>query len=175
MRFIPIKASFGYYLIGEEITAQAQNIEVMNKLAYYDSISGKPNYAHFERDVKALVRIKDFNQERTTAIMFDVRELAFINRIFGRRNGNLLLKKTGNHLEEYGKHLDAAVSVQSVLDVFAKPFLIKDTLIKTDVSLGYSVFPYDGIILEGLLIKADRSLYCAKAISNDSAVKYIGD
>ncbi len=71
-------------------------VELTNKLAYYDSLTGLPNYNYFMDYLKKFV-----NDEEKTGIVLitSLKNLNVINAVYGNENGNQMLLKTGEALK----------------------------------------------------------------------------
>ena len=84
------------YLI-ENIEELEASVELTKKLAYYDTLTGLPNYNYF---------MDYFNQYESginqtgIILIISLKNLNVINAIYGNESGNLMLQKTGRALKE---------------------------------------------------------------------------
>ena len=61
---------------------------------------------------------------------------------------------------------------QNIVQDIATPFLVKGASLSISVSIGISVFPRDGDILEQLVAKADSAMYEVKRMGGDGVRFY---
>jgi diguanylate cyclase (GGDEF)-like protein len=65
-------------------------------------------------------------------------------------------------LADCGDRKQLTAMAECILDQFARPFQIADTLVEVTTSIGISIFPENGTVLKELEIASDRAMYAAK-------------
>lgn len=124
-------------------------------------------------------------QSSLAAILFmDLDRFKMINDTLGHTYGDLLLLEAALRIEEavgtdnfivrmggdefvcvlenLQNEAEAVQYARAILEVFKKPFLLKETEIYVTVSIGISIYPFDGDDAETLLTNADSAMYRAK-------------
>lgn len=171
---------------------QQLNDEKFNYLILHDDLTGLLNRNGLERLLTQC--IKDVDSNMLAVIFIDLDRFKLINETMGFDIGDLLLKtiaiKLRDQLSDSFKvmanigadrfvlvadKIKNVKQIQALIDrtlaVFIRPFNIKDKEIYSTVSIGISVYPYDGDNMTTLLKNADIALYQAKA-SGGSAVQF---
>ncbi|SNB47298.1 EAL domain-containing protein [Geobacter sp. DSM 9736] len=170
--------------IVRDITEHRKMEEAIRFQATHDILTGLANRVlfmdHLTMSIKQGLR---FNE--TQAVMFlDLDRFKSINDTLGHATGDKLLKAVSERLrgcvretdtvariggDEYNillnqiAHVDDAAAVaQKILVALNKPFFIEDVELRISISIGISIFPYDGKDAETLLKNADIALYHAK-------------
>ncbi|MDD2970394.1 MAG: EAL domain-containing protein [Lachnospiraceae bacterium] len=81
----------------ENIEELEESVELTRKLAYYDTLTGLPNYNYFmEYFNKSVTK----NEQMGIILIISLKNLNVINAIYGNESGNLMLQKTGRALKE---------------------------------------------------------------------------
>ena len=153
--------------------------------AYYDNLTGLPNRIRMEENLnRALNRAEHANQ-RLAMGFIDLDNFDEINNYMGHRVGDLVLLYvterlrealgTGENLYRWGGDkfvvlLTDIGDVQAVrqigrrlMDICRTPLEIEDELIHISYSVGFAVYPDDGLTTDILMGQADRALGYAKS------------
>lgn len=165
-------------------TQLKQKEKVIERLAYYDQLTGVANRAFFiESAEKYLRRSKENHQ--TLALMFiDVNEFKSINDTYGHSVGDKVMMRVAGMLNEsirdhdivcrYGGDeflillpeigtYDNYWQIRKRLKERADGRLIQDNIeIVLSLSIGVSFYPDDGETIEELIKKADQFMYANK-------------
>lgn len=187
IRFIPLKYSMGYHLVGEDITNKDDNIEVMRKLAYYDRVTKLPNYSYFVHQLRKDILDSSFNYKKTAAVILDVKDFDFMNKIFGRQTSDTILEHIGLFVKEQTSGQDINVynayqdkfllvfnNMKDEKDVttfmndlyltLTKPLKVEENLINVDFSVGIYYFEEVDVtpeaitrIYESLLVALEKA------------------
>ena len=166
------------------ITELKQAEKEIEKLAYYDSLTGLPNRLllkdrlHFALDWAR-------RERESLAIMFlDLDHFKVINDSLGHSAGDKLLEAVSERLTNCIRKTDTVARLggdefvillpnvkrisdvsnlaRKVLQSLTTPFKIKDREIFTSTSIGISLYPDDGEDEETLIRNADLAMYQAK-------------
>lgn len=90
VRFVPVKAIEGYYLIGEDITDYENEHSFHRELALYNQVTKLPNHIVLRYDLTNLFKVID-NEIKYALIIIDIINFKNFNKLFGRVMGNQLL------------------------------------------------------------------------------------
>lgn len=179
-----LKDSENNYRLLQEQTLQLQESEKqLHELAYYDELTGLPNRIHFHEFTKSL-NLDHPDSARPFAAMFaDINRFKQFNDTLGHSFGDTLLHSVAErfkniiseeckvfrisgdeflfilHYEDISEVQETAQQICRLID---EPFEIEGRTLYTSLSLGISVFPYDGIDMGAVLRNADIAMYVAK-------------
>ncbi|MFL6651047.1 MAG: EAL domain-containing protein [Sulfurifustaceae bacterium] len=155
----------------------------IERMAYYDRLTGLPNHALFEdRLRRALAEARSFDRLLALLIV-DLTRLRDINDALGFHHGDQLLKEVGARIgatlkdnamlarmrgDEFAvlcrlDHADeAGVMAAQILEALDIPFAIGDLRIDVSATIGISLFPAHGRDGVQLMRHADVALHAAK-------------
>ncbi len=173
-----------FVAIFSDITLKKNQEETLQKIAYFDELTGMPNrtlladrlnqaIAHSQRNQKSMAvcyldldGFKEVNDQFGHAVgdrlLVDVtrrmsrclRKIDTLSRIGGDEFVLLLLELNGN--DEY------ISSVERILNELQEPYLIEGNPVVVSASIGVTLFPYDHSEPDLLLRHADQAMYQAK-------------
>ncbi|WP_371363959.1 hypothetical protein SRRS_48500 [Sporomusa rhizae] len=161
----------------DELTAQKQKI---NKLAYYDTITGLPNRAAFQEKVNELIKTR-----QDTALFFiDLDNFKMVNDSFGHSTGDKLLAAVAGRLCEiiekeaiafrlggdefiiicpyYNEQEKSEQFAQNMIRTLSKPYYIENNYFHINASVGIVFSPDIPSSCDDLLKSADMALYHSK-------------
>lgn len=164
-----------------------EKTEKINYLAYYDALTGLANRELFvERLQKRLLSWRN-GQKKHAIIMFNIERFKSINDVFGRQNGDALLKQVseravrlfggdatgiarvgGDRFVCIAPDFDSAVTIGDFIErSFAadarRPYRIGNSDLRIAFKAGVAIAPDDGVDGESLLLNAEAALKRAKA------------
>ncbi|WP_271853261.1 bifunctional diguanylate cyclase/phosphodiesterase [Planococcus maritimus] len=166
-----------------DITERKASEDKINDLVYLDPLTGLPNRRLFNDRLDSLLRQADELGLNFSLFYMDLDNFKMINDRFGHSIGDLFLQSVASRLEaqitpkdtlsrlggdefilllpntEYNKAADRA---QELIDALNAPFRFENEEIFTSVSVGISMFPFDGADSETLVKNADIAMYQAK-------------
>lgn len=170
-------------LLKEQTNRLQQSEKKLHSLAYYDELTGLPNRLHFLEYTKSL----DLdNSDRTLpfAVMFaDLNRFKQVNDTLGHTVGDRLLNKVAGRFSgivseqckvfrlsgdeflfvlHYENISDVQRTAQVICDCLDEPFDINGRSLYMSVSVGISVFPFDGDEMDQIMRNADIAMYVAK-------------
>lgn len=154
----------------------------MQHMALHDPLTGLPNRASLEKFAQQ--RLTDRNEKYLAIAFVDIDNFKYVNDLYGHTVGDELICAVSRRFETImdiddmvcrfggdeflfcfsGLNAEAeiAAKVAKIKDVFNTKMLCGEREIKSNCSVGVSVFPDDGQTLEVLIGKADIALYKAK-------------
>ncbi|MDP1730224.1 MAG: EAL domain-containing protein [Devosia sp.] len=157
--------------------------ERIDKLAYYDTLTGLPNRALLREQIDAAFR--NARPDRQMAFLFlDVDNFKDVNDTLGHSVGDELLVEIAKRLREQlrpgdlvSRHggdefvimLDncdgdrAGLTADGILDALLRPLHINGLSLPVTASIGISLHPEDGTDSDTLLKNADAAMYQAKS------------
>lgn len=170
-------------LLLEQTTQLQKSEKLLHHLAYYDELTGLPNRQHFIEYTKTL-DLGNPDKKQPFAIMFaDLNRFKQVNDILGHTIGDRLLHNVSNRFTDivseqckvfrlsgdeflFILHYEDISDVQRIAgmicDSLEVPFEINGRSLYMSVSVGISVYPYDGNELEHIMRNADIAMYVAK-------------
>ena len=184
----PIRGALGgithFIAVHQDITQRKEAEEHIQRLAFYDPLTGLPNRRLFQDRLEHAVARAE-RQERLTALMFlDLDHFKDVNDSLGHEVGDALLQAVAERLKELLRATDsvarlggdefaiiqcgltnvdgAAVLAEKVVEALGEPFEIQGRQIFTGSSVGITIYPFDDSDINALVQNADTAMYRAK-------------
>lgn len=167
-----------------DITERRRKEEIIKHLAYHDSLTNLPNRRLLQDRMNLTMAHAQRTGQKFAVLYLDIDEFKLVNDVFGHEYGDILLKRSANRLQNTLRKEDtvarmggdeyvillpeidspqaAATVAQKINERLLKIFVIKKSTFYISVSIGISVYPYDGYAATSLIRKADEALYRAK-------------
>lgn len=163
-----------------DITERKKSDQLINYMAYHDSLTGLPNRALFHEKLAEIIQLAKKNQQTLAVLFIDLDRFKNINDTLGHKMGDLLLKAVSKRLldsinddhivsrlggDEFVILLPnsdeglATLIAQRIIDQLSSSFIIGNNEMYITPSIGISMFPEDG---EDPLKNADAAMYLAK-------------
>ncbi|UGB32427.1 bifunctional diguanylate cyclase/phosphodiesterase [Metabacillus sp. B2-18] len=176
----------GIFFILRDITEKVKHAELIEHLAYHDSLTGLYNRSALKKDLPKVMEISKQNQTPLALMFMDLDRFKMLNDTLGHNNGDQILIEVGKRLlsinspefnvyrhggDEFiivlpSSNVEAASKVASqILDMFKDPFSINDNLYYVSISIGISIYPDDCQDEDSLIMNADKALYVVKQSS----------
>lgn len=149
-----------------------------------DPLTMLPNRYLFTKHLQNAISRARETSSFFAVYFIDLDRFKFINDTLGHAYGDLLLKEAASRLKNFAgegnmvgrmggdEFIYLAEDIQhesevegraeALLRLFQIPFQLKEIEIYLSVSIGFSLYPYDGDDMEGLIINADNAMYRAK-------------
>ncbi len=176
--FIRLVAS----LISSALERRRQNHQ-LDRLAYFDELSGLPNRAQFRRRLEREVAAAG----NTFALHFvDLDGFKALNDRAGHAIGDLALRETSRRLERMCRRddmparlggdefvviqagarnrRDAGAFGARIVERLSQPYALEGAQFELGASVGVALFPADGNDEDALMRRADAALYRAKSL-----------
>lgn len=109
IRFIPLKAKTGYYLIGIDITSDRDALDYHRSMALYNSTTNLPNRNYLGIKMQELFDDPQLLKRKNSLAAINISGFKNINRMFGYKIGDETLIQLGNILKESVREFHAAV------------------------------------------------------------------
>jgi diguanylate cyclase (GGDEF)-like protein/PAS domain S-box-containing protein len=168
----------------QDISERKQAQEQLEKLAYYDQLTGLANRALFRREVEQMLQNMQLSAGSGALLLLDLDRFKEVNDALGHAAGDELLAKAAHLLskvvgpdcfmsrlggDEFAVVLRRCDDEERALDLgraiilaLAKPIHLSRGEVQVGVSVGVVMAPRDGADGETLLRHADLALYRAK-------------
>jgi diguanylate cyclase (GGDEF)-like protein len=152
--------------------------------AEHDPVTRLGNRAHFEKLLEQAALVAGRNG-LTAIVVADIDDFKEINDRHGHRVGDRVLREVARRLsaavrgsdavtriggDEFGIVLRALTSTEDARRIcgelrlsFAMPIVLGADSMRVGISVGYSIYPDDGVDFHALVDIADRRMYQAKA------------
>jgi diguanylate cyclase (GGDEF)-like protein/PAS domain S-box-containing protein len=167
-----------------DITEEERQKKRLDRLAYYDSLTGLPNRIKLREDVTRI--ILDIREENgTLCLMFiDMDNFKYVNDSFGHNEGDELLKQIACRIQgflpedgyisrlggdEFVIVLTGAMSEARAVNIadelqesIREPYYILGNQFFITFSMGIVLYPRDGADFDNLLKNADTAMYSSK-------------
>ena len=169
-----------------DITERKKSEQLINHMAYHDSLTGLPNRAFLHEQLRKMMQ-RENNEKEVFAVLFiDLDRFKNINDTLGHRTGDRLLTAVSERLldaigeEHIASRLSgdefvillpnsdeeiAASIAKRIINQLSKPFFIGNNELYITPSIGISMFPQDG---EEPLKNADTAMYQAKSLGKNN-------
>ncbi|WP_407307694.1 EAL domain-containing protein [Desulfosporosinus sp. SB140] len=166
-----------------DITEQKVAEEQIQRLAYFDDLTGLPNRTLLMESANETINHARDNNEPLTLIFLDLDHFKNVNDTLGHRVGDKLLARVAERLKSSLRVQDtvfrlggdefiilvrdtasegAANIAEKLLNEYTKPFNIEGHELTITPSIGIAVYPKDGQDLDTLYKCADIAMYFTK-------------
>jgi len=179
-----------YAIVFSPLSNQPRIQERLQRLAYYDHLTGLPNRELFHDRLTVALRQAQRHGEQVALLFFDLNRFKNINDTLGHTLGDLLLQQVAQRLEQVVRASDTVARLggdeftmiltglhqsndlqrvmDEVLEQFRQPFRLGEHELFVTTSVGVSLFPRDGEDEENLIKNADIAMYRAKEQGSNS-------
>ncbi len=180
-----INGKIKYYIaVGRDITNEKALTEQVDKLLYYDDLTGLPNRISFEKDLERFIKRASYENVIGAVAVVDPLSFGSINKAFGFEIGNNILKQISQRLKDFLRDYDIVAKLESdrfgivignlkqeedivivamnLLSKLKKPYEIDNSKISLSFVMGLSIYPQDGNNAKVLFDKSQIALLDAK-------------
>lgn len=168
----------------QDITLQKNAEERLRHMAYHDALTGLANRNKLEQFIDNMLATARRHQQGFALLFLDLDRFKNVNDTIGHEAGDRVLQIIGDRLIRSVRSNDivarlggdefillvtdvkssnaVAVIAQKILNTVLKVMMINGHEIYITVSIGISVYPFDGENMQDLMKHADLALYRAK-------------
>jgi len=175
-----------------DVTERRQAEETIQRLAYYDLLTGLPNRNLLHDRLQQAVVTGQRENKLVAFLLLDLDRFKEINDTIGHQNGDLLLQQVGMRLrnavwepdvvarlggDEFAVLLPkiaaaehVSIVANKILKALEAPFALEGLSVDVGASIGIALFPEHGEDADLLIQRADVAMYAAKAAGSNYAV-----
>lgn len=169
-------------VVMSDISERKRSEQVLQHLAYHDTLTGLPNRRLFIKKLKHA--INNDSLSRFAVMFLDLDQFKYINDTWGHDTGDLVLMEAARRIKDAiastdivsrlgGDEFTVILSgnpdqeeiekiAGKIQDSFQRPFDVGGKYYDLSASIGISIFPKDGKQADELLTRADTALYYVK-------------
>lgn len=159
--------------------------ERIERLAYYDTLTGLPNRALMNDRILQSMALARRDNRQVGVFFFDLDRFKLINDTQGHAVGDMVLRSVAQRLKKFIREGDTfarlggdefviiqadpnhdpnfTIMGRRILETLGQPFQIGSREFFTTASIGVAVYPVDGEEPQVLLKSADTAMYVAKS------------
>ncbi|HIJ97042.1 MAG TPA: EAL domain-containing protein [Desulfuromonadales bacterium] len=174
----------------EDITESRKAEQQIQKMAYFDSLTGLPNRALFYDRIKQSIALANREKSSLAVLFLDLDHFKDINDTLGHSVGDQLLIEVSRRLtghirandtlarlggDEFvvvithlGVTLNTTYIAQKLIDSIQAPFSFMGKELHVTASVGIALYPDDGDNAETLIKHADMAMYSSKETGRNS-------
>jgi diguanylate cyclase (GGDEF)-like protein/PAS domain S-box-containing protein len=194
-RPIEIEGKNAILSVARDITERKRTEQQLSYIATHDALTDLPNRVLFNDRLTLALAQAERHRKKLAVLLFDIDRFKDINDTLGHNVGDELLRliskrlrgnlRKGDTLARMGgdeflllvphiTELDNVMEVaRKILESFREPFMLEGQELRTSASIGFTIFPDDGIDADTLLKNADIAMYHAKQSGRNNAQRYI--
>ncbi|AHE67051.1 PAS domain S-box/diguanylate cyclase GGDEF domain protein [Legionella oakridgensis ATCC 33761 = DSM 21215] len=176
------------YYVGvlTDISSRKKLDDITRHYAYYDPLTNLPNRRLFKEELHHEMRHAKRNQQKLAVLFIDLDDFKPINDRYGHHVGDEYLIKFSKFLKDHLRESDVLsrfggdefmivlpnIQTREITAMFIQNLLnaMKDSTIQHEesklpiiASIGYALYPDDGIDIDALIHQADMNMYEEKA------------
>ncbi|ACH37677.1 sensor diguanylate cyclase/phosphodiesterase, S-box-containing [Citrifermentans bemidjiense Bem] len=177
----------GYGMVAtllEDVTEKKRTAEQLERLAYYDSLTGLLNRRMLLDRMEQAIGTAQREGVKVATLFMDLNGFKVINDTLGHKAGDQILVEVAKRLQKmvrkrdtlarlggdefvvaatFEKDENASAIAKNLINAITPVYQVCDREVYVGVSVGISIFPDDGDVPETLLKNADIAMYNAKS------------
>ncbi len=175
----------------EERVLHAQQVE---HLAFHDTLTDLPNRAFLSHLITQAVKLGGRHSESFALLFLDLDRFKLINDTLGHDAGDHLLQEAARRLTSSVRESDVVARLggdefvillskvsqreqiepiaHKILSAVREPFMLAGQECHVSVSIGVSLYPFDGLDEQTLMKSADMAMYQAKQLGKNTVQFY---
>jgi diguanylate cyclase (GGDEF)-like protein len=175
----------GFRGSGTDLTERRRSEQEINRLAWYDSLTGLPNRLFMLQTLEQALANARVNPVKCILMLLDLDRFKGVNDTLGHPVGDQLLKQVAKRLEtvvgskgrvgRFGgdeftvvlpiapTRAEAKTLGKDIILALSQPYTIEGSYISIGASVGIAVGTDDGESAEAIMRNADLALYAAKS------------
>jgi diguanylate cyclase (GGDEF)-like protein/PAS domain S-box-containing protein len=183
--------------VGKDITERVEEQRRLEKLAYFDELTGLPNRTVLQDRLSHALSKARRNGTAIAVLFVDLDQFKSVNDTLGHAAGDELLRVTADRirsclrecdtvvrlagdefivvLEELHEGLMAHVAADKLMAAIVRPLLLNQHRINITCSIGVSIGPDVGDNVDSVLKKADVAMYAAKQKGRNNYQSFSGE
>ncbi|MDC7236094.1 MAG: EAL domain-containing protein [Spirochaetales bacterium] len=168
-----------------DISEKKRQEEELNWMSKYDALTGFSNRTLFLDILGSELKTSERSGEICAVMILNLDGLKHINNSYGFLSGDELIRKFSERLTSGIRDEDLVsrfggddfavlaprltdknqvdIVLKRILDLFSTPIALKDHSVNLSVSIGVSLYPFDGTSEKDLIVKAETALKRTKA------------
>lgn len=195
IRFIPIKTSGGYLLVGDDITNIEGRFDEYRNMALYNKVTHLPNLNSLKQDLLTFFMNKDELKNNNALVALDIVSFSKINVLLGEKSGDRFLIIISELIDEslegypatfYNSQGDSFIIffrniegynwvdrwMNKLLSIFEKPITIDKNFINIEVKMGVFKIESDRYEILNADVAFDNMMLALKHAKESSQHKY---
>jgi diguanylate cyclase (GGDEF)-like protein len=179
-------------LAGAATTLLVTRLLAAQRAALRDALTGLPNRDLLDDRISQALARSRRSGEPFALLVVDLDGFKGVNDIRGHETGNVVLRTIARRLESVVRGSDTVarvggdefvvLSIGTAADEEAaalagrlrhalrRPYRVEGTVVEIDASIGWAIFPQDGVTPLDLLARADGQMYATKRDASDESV-----
>lgn len=171
-------------VVHENITELKRAELSIQKLAYYDTLTGLPNRLLLQDRLRQGIKRAERNRQMLALLFMDLDHFKVINDTLGHAAGDQLLQQVATRLSHHVRAYDTVARMggdefvlvlnqvtatghvstvaKNIIETLSPPFELGSQEVFVTTSIGIAMYPTDGTDGEKLLKNADTAMYQAK-------------
>jgi diguanylate cyclase len=180
----------------ERFTRETSRAELLERLAYTDSLTGLPNRLQLQKTLEHVIKERPY-YESVGIVFIDLDGFKHVNDTYGHETGDHLLTAIAKRLRGLSRASDGVFRIsgdefvivlpglqtashvggvaERVRQALEQPVKAGEWLIPVTASIGVAVCPEDGTLPEDLLRRADAAMYEVKKNGKNGVQCYAHD